>query len=66
MEKLTCKCILCHKEYEMPVFKKDNNKYKEGELIQKCFPYLNEGYRELLISGTCPICWTKIFPSEDE
>lgn len=68
MSKLTLevKCNLCRTELEIPVTEKDWKKYQEGELIQRCFPYLTPEQRELIISGTCPDCFNKLFGKEEE
>jgi len=34
--------------------------------IQEAFPELSADDREMLISGTCPACWEKMFPAEEE
>jgi len=39
-------------------------KYREG-FIQDLLPYLTDGERELLISGTCSDCFDRMFPPLD-
>lgn len=39
--------------------------WQEGEHIQHAFPDMSAGDREILISGTHPACWDKLFPEED-
>ena len=34
--------------------------------IQDIFPELDSDDRELLISGTCPVCWDELFKFSDE
>lgn len=29
--------------------------------VQECFPNMPAGDREMLVSGTCPTCWDKMF-----
>ena len=66
MKILNCTCAYCSKNYSMPVFKKDLEKYKEGVCnIQECFPYISPEYRELLISGICPECWNNLYNEEE-
>lgn len=36
----------------------------ERRLIQDIFPELSADARELLITGTCPACWRKMFGAE--
>jgi len=45
-----------------------DNEYREwqnGELVQKAFPKLSAGEREMLISGICPDCWDNMFREEE-
>jgi hypothetical protein len=37
-----------------------------GQLIQRAFPELSNADREMLISGTCGICWDKLFKEPDD
>jgi hypothetical protein len=40
--------------------------WQGGELIQNALPELTADERELLISGTCPSCWDRMFGDYDE
>lgn len=40
--------------------------WQQGEFIQNAFPRLSADDREIMISGTHPTCWDKMFPPEDE
>ena len=71
MEKSVCivkyTCKKCGKVYEFPVFVDDLEKYtKRQEHIQYALPYISSGYRELMISRICPICWNEIKRSDEE
>ena len=71
MEKSVCivkyTCKKCGKVYEFPVFVDDLEKYtKCQEHIQYALPYISSGYRELMISRICPICWNEIMRSDEE
>ena len=71
MEKSVCivkyTCKKCGKVYEFPVFIDDLEKYtKRQEHIQYALPYISSGYRELMISRICPICWNEIMRSDEE
>lgn len=71
MEKSVCivkyTCKKCGKVYEFPVFVDDLEKYtKRQEYIQYALPYISSGYRELMISHICPICWNEIMKSDEE
>ena len=57
---VNCKC--CGKPVKIEMTDDQYNKYIGGDdLIQNIFPELSPGIREMLISGTCPDCWKKIF-----
>jgi hypothetical protein len=59
-------CTVCG-EYEVWSLDRELvNRWQGGENIQDVFPDMNEGDRELLISGTHPACWDKLFPGEEE
>lgn len=45
-------------------FMEDSAKWMEGSNIQDCFPYLDVGVREFMISGTTPKEWDEMFPPE--
>jgi hypothetical protein len=71
MEKTVCvvkhTCSKCGKVYEFPVFVDDLEKYtKRQEGIQYALPYISAEYRELMISGICPICWDEIMEADEE
>lgn len=42
------------------------NWYTGQVLTQVAFPYLNNGEREMLISGMCPSCWDRVIGKEEE
>jgi hypothetical protein len=42
----------------------EDEKYRRwiaGELVQRVWPHMTPDDRELLITGTHPACWEKIF-----
>jgi hypothetical protein len=58
-------CCVCN-EYEVwSLDRQAVTKWQEGELIQNAFPDMSMQDREILISGTHPACWEKLFPGED-
>jgi hypothetical protein len=63
MKKITIskRCIECGEEFTFEVTEEGLKKWREGELIQRCFPELSPGMRELLISGICGRCFSKMF-----
>lgn len=61
MINLQVECRMCNSEHVITVSKEAYEKHKNGAHVQDAFPTLNANQRELLISGTCPTCWDKIF-----
>lgn len=41
-------------------------RYKGGEVIQKAFPELSDGEREIILSGTHPECWEAMWAEDDD
>lgn len=37
-----------------------------GQFIQRALPELSDDDRELLLTGTHPQCWDKLFPTEEQ
>ena len=60
------KCPKCGHEDAVFVRSSDVKKYEDGALIQNAFPYLNNNQRELIKTGICSPCWSKMFPSNQE
>ena len=59
-------CGVCN-EYEIwSLDRQAVERWQGGELIQNAFSDMSMGERELLISGTHPACWDKLFPGEGE
>lgn len=40
--------------------------WRNGGMVQHCFPDVPREEREQLITGIHPACWTKMFPPEKE
>lgn len=59
-------CTDCNGRNDILVDDRDYQAWQNGELIQKVMPYLNPSQRELLISGICAPCFTKLFGEEEE
>ena len=57
---ISATCQECNKKFSYEVFEKDLNNYNNGMLIQRAFPYLKPGERELFISGFCGKCFDKL------
>jgi len=60
-KEVKCICPSCRQESIVKVNDKDYENWRNGELIQRSFPYLSPDERELLITGICPECWDKMF-----
>jgi hypothetical protein len=61
----TCRC--CQKDTILHLEPEKLAIWKAGGLIQRVFPDLTPGERELMVSRTCPECWDRIFgPEEDD
>ena len=59
-------CRLCNEVADLTVNIEGFVAWQGGKLIQEALPELDSDQRELLISGTCPTCWDKMFPSDEE
>ena len=55
--KIETVCLFCGKKQIVTVNSEDYDKWENGELIQKAFPYLSASDREALITGICDECW---------
>jgi len=63
---LTFKCIFCGREHKVAVNAKDYTRYRNGELAQHAFPYLNATQREQIISSMCPDCQDRVFGIDED
>lgn len=54
-------CPFCGKRQYVTVEQEDYDRYVNGELAQKAFPYLTPAEREIIISGICEECWDNMF-----
>ena len=54
-------CPLCGRANEIEVNENDYFNWNDGVSTQVTFPYLSKYEREMLISGTCPTCWDRMF-----
>jgi hypothetical protein len=61
---MAARCKMCAAKHVIFVKMHDYIEWKNGAgFIQDLMPYLSEGDRELLISGTCSQCFDSMFPS---
>lgn len=54
-------CPLCGKTTHIAVNGDDYEKWQNGTLIQRAFPYMSAEEREVLITGLCYDCQAKVF-----
>ena len=55
--KIEIVCPVCGKKQVVTVKSEDYDKWENGELIQRAFPYLTSNERETLITGICDDCF---------
>lgn len=60
----TPQCIYCGSSSEITVDKDGFDRWRNGTLVQNAFPNMNADDRELLVTGTHPVCWDKIFQGD--
>jgi len=59
-------CMVCDKYEVWSLDREAVIRWQEGENIQSAFPDMKAADREVLITGTHPACWDKLFPEEGE
>lgn len=62
----TKKCGLCGDTAKLTVPTAGLEAWRNGTHIQDAMPEITPPLRELLISGTHPECWEKMFGSDEE
>ncbi len=55
-------CRICRETHTILADEADVYQWQDGGLIQDIMPYLTASERELLISGTCGVCFDEMFP----
>ena len=58
-------CCVCDQYEVWSLDRQAVESWQSGEYIQKAFPNMSAEDREILISGTHPACWNKLFPEEE-
>jgi len=59
-------CKLCGSDHRIFLNQRDFDTWQDGNgYIQEVLHYLTASERELLISGTCNICWQRMYPNDD-
>ena len=59
-------CTVCGESEFWKLDRAAVESWQAGEYIQNAFPEMSMEDREILITGTHPACWDKLFPKEDE
>lgn len=59
--KIEANCRMCNNSQIIEVEESSLRKWQQGELIQNAMPGLTADEREMLISGTCNVCWDEMF-----
>jgi len=59
-------CGICEQRAVVMMTEEQYNRYNSGALMQDALPELSADVREMLITGTCPECWAKVFSEEEE
>lgn len=57
-------CPECGRRHYLGMTVDDFRDYAADCLVDEVFPDEPTDVRELLITGTCPECWDKLFPKE--
>jgi hypothetical protein len=58
-------CHVCGNYELWSLDRKAVESWQAGEYIQNAFPDMSMEDREVLITGTHPTCWNKLFPEEE-
>ena len=61
---IDAKCRTCGEEVRLIVDLEDLFLWRNGALVQRAFPYLSPGDRELLVSGKCGACFDRLFTDD--
>lgn len=59
-------CVVCGKHAIVVLDAEKYDRWQRGEHIQTVWPEMSADHREVLISGTHPECWDKLFGDSDE
>ena len=59
-------CMVCGNGSQTRVDWLKYTVWQAGGLIDRVFPNMSAGHREMMISGTHPFCWTQLMGEDDE
>lgn len=58
-------CMKCGKASILEVKQEQFNRWRKGEHVQNVWPEWSSDERELLITGTHPECWKRMFGDDE-
>lgn len=59
-------CRPCGRVQVVALRRADYMRWRAGVKIQDALPYLSEGEREAMMTGTCGECWERMFGGWDD
>lgn len=59
-------CGCCATPYTFIVPLMQFEAWQDGVFVQDAFPSMPAMWREMLVSSTCPSCFAKLFPPDEE
>jgi hypothetical protein len=62
----TTTCVVCRKTHRFTEDKEKVMRWLYGDYIQNVFPEKSADEREMMVSGTCPECFDKLFPPDPD
>jgi hypothetical protein len=57
----TAPCIGCGHSTQLTLLRSEVDQYRKGAFVQDAFPFMTADERELIVSGTHPACWRRLF-----
>lgn len=63
---MTPRCVVCKEVTYVSLVREKYEAWQGGAFIQDAFSDLSVSDREMLISGTHPACWDRLFPAGSE
>lgn len=58
-------CRQCAQPIIIDVLDNEYKSWIKGDFTQVAFPNLSNSDKEMFISGTCDVCWAKLFSSKE-
>ena len=66
IEYMTKRCPECGNSSILTLDADDYAMWRRGAYVQQAFPAMSAPDREMLITGTHPVCWDKLFADEED